>query len=49
MDHRPPMRAGASRETPTSQGNHREIAETSESASQSGQNFSSEVMSPSNI
>jgi hypothetical protein len=43
------MRAGASRETATSPGNHRETAETSESACQSGQNFSYEVMSPSNI
>src|SRR5580692_7661889 len=49
MDHSPPIRAGASRDTATSPGNHREIAATSESASQSGQNFSSEVTSPSNI
>src|ERR1700729_2109560 len=49
MDHSPPIRAGASRDTATRPGNHREILVTSESASQSGQNFSSEVMSPSNI
>src|SRR6202034_3990617 len=48
MDHRPPVSAGASRETATSPGNHRETAATSGSASQSGQNFSSEVTSPSN-
>src|SRR5580704_12346416 len=47
MDQRPPIRAGARRETLTSAGNHRETLTTSESASQSGQNFSSEVTSPS--
>jgi hypothetical protein len=39
MDHSPPASACASREIATSPGNHREIAQTSESASQSGQNY----------
>src|SRR3981081_357662 len=42
-DHSPPIKAGASSDTATSPGNHREIRETAESASQSGQNFSCEV------
>src|SRR6266571_4459865 len=48
IDQTPPIRAGASRDAVTSHGNHREILATSESASQSGQNFSGEVTSPSN-
>src|ERR1700691_702214 len=47
IDHSPPIRAGASREDVTSQGNHFEILEMSESASQSGQNFSCDVTVPS--
>src|SRR5580693_5419204 len=46
--HRPPIRAGSSSETATSQGNHREILTMSSSASQSGQNFSCEVRLVSN-
>src|SRR5271155_4583230 len=39
----PPISAGASSDTATSHGNHRESRRMSESASQSGQNFSCEV------
>src|SRR5580658_734390 len=46
--HRPPIRAGASSDVATSQGNHREILTMSSSASQSGQNFSCEVRLVSN-
>src|ERR1022692_1045526 len=48
IDQSPPISAGASSDPVTSQGNHLETFEMSESASQSGQNFSSDVTSPSN-
>src|SRR5712691_9933201 len=48
IDHSPPIRAGASRDAVTSHSNQRETLEISESASQSGQNFSADVTSPSN-
>src|SRR5271169_3091177 len=43
MDHRPPMRAGASSETVTSAGKALEIRAIFLSASRSGQNFSRDV------
>src|ERR1700722_17672686 len=49
MDHRPPIRAGASSVTATSAGNDRAVLVTFSLASRSGQNFSSEVWLPSNI
>src|SRR5580658_4630061 len=49
IDHRPPMRAGASSETATSAAKLREIFAIFLSASRSGTNFSCEVWLPSNI
>src|ERR1017187_1474379 len=48
IDHRPPIRAGPSKETATMAGNQRWAAEMSSSASQSGQNFWCEDTSRSN-
>src|ERR1035437_2847250 len=45
IDHRPPIRAGASSVTATSPGNHRETARISASASRSGQKRSCDVWS----
>src|SRR5229473_2691539 len=45
IDHRPPIKAGASSVTATSPGNHREIARISVSASRSGQKRSCDVRS----
>src|SRR5580704_4986997 len=49
MDHRPPIRAGASSVTATSAGNRAETLAIFLSATRSGQNFSREVWLPSNI
>src|SRR5580700_566164 len=47
-DHRPPMRAGSSRETVTRTGNSLETRTILRSVSRSGQNFSCDVWLPSN-